>query len=248
MLNEWTKPSSIRQLEIDEIQIWRLALSEAAKSLNECRHLLNAEELARADRRLPGKVRNEFLCARACLRVLLARNLGIAAPDIPLEVNVFGKPYVVSNSAVEFNVSHSDETILIAMSGQGLVGIDVEHVRHSVDTAELASLVFSAREMERFHRLETAEERTAFFYRTWTCKEAVIKADGRGLSIPLTEFEIPLDSSEQIVLEAGSKSYFLNDIALGRDVFAAVAGESHNCRITLQDFPVTAFKDIPVKD
>jgi 4'-phosphopantetheinyl transferase len=242
MPDEWTSPASIRHLEPDEIQIWRLPLADAAGVLTEYRHILSIEEQARAERRLPGRVREEFVYGRACLRILLAENLGVQAASVQVLADEYGKPRLAGASNLTFNLSHSYGMLLVAMSWQGSVGVDVEHINPATEIMELAPSVFSSSEMDRLRSLSIEDMKRSSFYRTWTRKEAIIKADGRGLSIPLTGFDVPDVPAFKAAIRLMGKSYYLSDIAAGNDVVAAVAGESHNCRITLQDFPVSALK------
>ena len=248
MLDEWTSPAVVRQLETNEIQVWRLILTDAAGVRAECRHILSIDEQAQADRRLPGRVRDEFVYGRACLRILLSENLGTSASYVPIVSTEYGKPHVSGESALEFNVSHSHGIVLISLSRQGSVGMDVERMNPLMEVMELAPMVFSSGAMNRLSSLSTEAEKQYFFYRTWTRKEAVVKADGRGLSLPLTGFDLPDGPISNQPVRMSGKLYCLNDIGVGEGYLSALATESHNCRISMHDFPVSVFANVPVKE
>ncbi|WP_428231972.1 4'-phosphopantetheinyl transferase family protein [Flavobacterium sp.] len=93
----------------------------------------------------------------------------------------YGKPYM-SESNFNFNISHSGNTVVCVFSKQE-IGIDIEEI-NEIDYS-LFDNVFSSRELA-----EINNEGLDKFYELWTKKESVIKAIGKGMSIPLTEIEI----------------------------------------------------------
>jgi hypothetical protein len=82
-----------------------------------------------------------------------------------------------------FNVAHSQGLVLIALSQAGPVGVDLEYVDPSVDAIELAETSFAGDEAALVGRAATRAERLDLFYSLWTSKEAIAKADGRGLQL-----------------------------------------------------------------
>ena len=241
-------PSAVCRLEPNEIQIWRLTLTDAADAPEVCRKILSREEQARADRRLPGRVRNEFVYGRACLRILLSRNLGTSASSVSIASNQHGKPHLSEDPVLAFNVSHTHGVVLIALSRQGSIGIDVEYMNPLTEVMELAPMVFSSNGMDCLRSVNTEAGRRYLFYQTWARKEAIVKADGRGLSLPLTSFDLPDEPASNMPVQADGKLYYLNDIGAGEEYRSAVAAESHNCRISMLNFPLSVFGSIPVKD
>ncbi|MEM0578407.1 4'-phosphopantetheinyl transferase family protein [Flavobacterium polysaccharolyticum] len=93
----------------------------------------------------------------------------------------YGKPYVV-DSNLNFNISHSGNTVVCVFSKQD-IGIDIEEI-NEIDYS-LFENVFSSSEFA-----EINEKGLDKFYEFWTKKESVIKAIGKGMSIPLAEIEI----------------------------------------------------------
>jgi 4'-phosphopantetheinyl transferase len=84
-----------------------------------------------------------------------------------------------SEPSLQFNVSHSGDVVLLGFALRNL-GVDVERRQDGVDFAGLAKTSFSQMEQDTILAL-TPEKRASLFYEYWTCKEACIKADGRGL-------------------------------------------------------------------
>ncbi len=81
---------------------------------------------------------------------------------------------------LEFNLSHSRDWILIAVARGRVVGVDVERLAHEAELFSMAAQVFARHEVEAFEKLPPGERMEAFF-RTWTRKEAILKATGEGL-------------------------------------------------------------------
>lgn len=157
------------------------------------RGLLSAAEKKRADRlRVPSR-RREFTLAHAILRVSLGAACGVEPGAIVLTVGDHGKPRLAEPSTeLGFNISHSRGAVAIALVRGREVGIDIEKVRADVKAEELSARFFSPREHGLLSRLSGTEMLTAFFD-CWTRKEAVLKAIGAGLSLPLASFDVSLD-------------------------------------------------------
>lgn len=239
MLDEWTSAPVVRPLDPNEIQIWRLPLEDAQGAFEGCRRILSRDERNQADRKLPGRVRNEFIYGRACLRILLSLNLGTAASSVLIASSQYGKPYLCEDPALNFNVSHSHGMVLIALSKQGGVGIDLECRNERTQVMKLAPRVLSPTEIDRLISLNT-DAGSRYFHQVWTRREAIVKADGRGLSLPLTSFDLPDEPSYNMPVRVEDKLYYLNDIVAGEGYMSAIAMESSNCHIGMYDFPLPA--------
>jgi len=107
-----------------------------------------------------------------------------------IQYNAFNRPYINARE-LDFNISHAGQYVICALSKQHRVGVDIEQV-HPVDLQDFATC-FTGPELDRLSR---SPEFLFDFFNIWTIKEAVIKADGRGLQIPLQQFE----AGEQIKL------------------------------------------------
>jgi 4'-phosphopantetheinyl transferase len=156
--------------------------------------LLDAEEKDRAARFVRAADSRRFIRAHAALRVFLARSLGLDPRDVRYETTEHGKPRLAAGlaaSGLEFNLSHSHEIAVVAATRAGVLGVDVERERELPDAMDIAQKYFSPDERRDLSRLPSAERQGAFF-RCWTRKEAVVKADGQGLGLPLDSFDVDL--------------------------------------------------------
>ncbi len=216
------------------VDIHAVPLSERGRA--DDRALLSADERERAGRFRFGRDRDRFVSGRAALRRLLGDRLGVAPADIEIAYGAAGKPYV-AGASVQFNVSHSDDVALIAIAdGVRALGVDVEVPRPGFGGVDIARQFFAPGEVARL-LAQPAEERDDAFLRCWTRKEALLKAHGGGLSLPLHDFEVSLEpSGPAAILEPGPAlrggSWQLYDVS------AAVPG-SHAAVAVDSTSPVT---------
>jgi 4'-phosphopantetheinyl transferase len=116
-------------------------------------------------------------------KILLIESLRICGypPSVihHLSYNPFGKPWI--SESIDFNISHSGDYVVCAVTNKGKVGIDIERIR-AIELADFKRYM-SPEEWKHIKYADLPYER---FYEYWTMKECVMKAEGKGLSIPLT--------------------------------------------------------------
>ena len=134
------------------------------------------------------------LCGEMLLRVYARDCWHLPAGGLTRTVNAYGKPALAGYSASHYNLSHAGRWVA-AVFDREPVGIDVEAVL-PIDMA-VAKHYFSASEAE-WLRQQPDERRLTQFYRQWTLKESYIKAEGKGLSLPLNSFAFQLDPGSGI--------------------------------------------------
>jgi 4'-phosphopantetheinyl transferase len=148
--------------------------------------LLSPDETARAARFHFPVDRRRYVVARAALRLLLALHLDRPAQAIQFTYGLHGKPVLsgTEGGRPHFNLTHSGDLAVMAVTSLGPVGVDVEVCRPVSDFRELAARFFAAEERAL---LESLDDRVALeaFFLCWTRKEAVLKALGTGLSTDL---------------------------------------------------------------
>ena len=173
-------------LQSNRIDIWQYPLHiEYPKAQT----LLNKEELDRAQRYHFDKHRRRFTIARAVQRLVLARYTAIPAQDLIFDQNQYGKPCLANMPELQFNLSHSGETALLAIGKDYAMGIDLEYFA-ARPFEGIGSHMFSPSEN---HALKNAPDmlKPLVFFHIWAQKEALIKAVGMGLSYPTREFDVP---------------------------------------------------------
>lgn len=158
--------------------------------------LLTPDEQARAERFKFDEPRIRLVRARAALRMLLGHWLQRDPARLQFQYGEYGKPALADcPHAPAFNISHSHDWGLIAITSDGDLGVDVERMDPRTTWQGLARRFYSAREVSTLETLAT-ERQLAGFYRIWTSKEAFIKAIGRGLSFPLASFSVEGDPAQ----------------------------------------------------
>jgi 4'-phosphopantetheinyl transferase len=174
----------------DEVHLWVARPSEAREQY--LRAFLAEGEKRRADRFHFAAERRRFTVTRALLRIILGQYLHEAPEGLCFEYNEFGKPSVGPSQnprGISFNVAHSGDRSLLAFGVAPYLGVDVEDVRVERNVADLARAVFSPSQYRSFLLLPDALRKRAFL-QAWTRKEAVVKALGGGLSLPLDGVEV----------------------------------------------------------
>ncbi len=167
----------------------------AAQSDNDARYLtcLSDEEIAKINAIKKAAQRSRLIETRAFLRQHLAHYTGQPAPAIRIERSEHGKPYLTDFPRIQFNLSHSGDSLLLAIckhSPPGLMlGVDIEVIRPRVNLPGVVSKCFSIPEQAAWQQLPRHQQLAAFF-QSWTAKEAFAKAIGRGLAIGLHHVEI----------------------------------------------------------
>ena len=156
--------------------------------------------------------------AHACLfgRLLLKEMLSSFSIDLDLSkirYSNYQKPYF-ENSDFNFNISHSGKYVVCAGTNQSKLGIDIEEIK-AINIQEFK---------EQFHTEEWGQiinaDNLAGFYKFWTMKEAVIKADGKGLNIPLNNLNLSNNSNRVQIDQA---VWSLQEIYLDDDYICHMA-------------------------
>ncbi|MEM9258782.1 MAG: 4'-phosphopantetheinyl transferase superfamily protein [Bacteroidota bacterium] len=109
----------------------------------------------------------------------------------------FGKPFLQQATELHFNLSHTDGYALMAFSQGETIGVDVEPINERIEIETLVHRFFSPVEISTIIAMQPAD-RPAAFFRLWTRKEALIKAQGAGLSLPLAQFGISVKEEEEV--------------------------------------------------
>lgn len=174
-------------IDRDEVHIWQV--SNDLWSESESFHLLTNEEKTRASKFRFIKDRKNFIIGRAVLKTLASSYLNRAIEKIHVVFGEQGKPGLKNETALKFNLSHSKNQLLLAFTKDSEIGVDIEFNQTQIEIEKIAKQFFAPAEIDELKELDHSLQLPAF-YRCWTRKEAVIKALGGGLSIPLDRFVV----------------------------------------------------------
>ncbi|MEM7143730.1 MAG: 4'-phosphopantetheinyl transferase superfamily protein [Verrucomicrobiota bacterium] len=167
------------------MDLWLVYLGPDEEARVLCHEELDARERERAARYVVEPPRHQYVLTQGALRMILRGYLGTEDYGrMTYGRGEKGKPFVLvggERSDLEFNVSHSGDYALLGFSRSGEVGVDVEGHRKMRDALDVGKRVYSEAELSYLRSLGEEERKRAFF-RLWTCKEAVLKAEGLGLA------------------------------------------------------------------
>lgn len=224
--------------------MWRVDVEAVNDHARCARKILTASERQRADAFQLNEARGRFVAARAALRVLLGRYLELAPSEIGFAIGTNGKPYLAdghSADGLQFNVAHSGNIALIAVTRGHEIGVDVERVRSVSNLEPIARRYFHPAEIATILSAPPAQ-REAAFMRCWTGKEAVLKAIGTGIGDSLASFHVPVDSNMEMFvnpfLRAQNRTVrcWLSRLDIGGDYAAAVAVVGGKARLRCMSF------------
>ena len=204
--------------------------------------LLSADERQRAARFHFAGDRDRFVVARGRLRLVLAC-AGAGAPDrIRFAYGRHGKPSLALQPELQFNLSHTVDVAVVAVTENAAVGVDIEGLQRGRRLAQAAHHFFSA--AERTALLQLADDiRAEAALRCWCRKEAFLKARGEGLARPLDSFDVAVadlarrrDGSLLLATRPDSREsahWDVRDIDVGAGYAAAVAVRGRIGRVDL---------------
>lgn len=187
------------QLDNGETHVWRVSLGghSADYERPDLHGFLSPEERERVRRFYSPKHGMRYAIAHAALRRVLGEYLARNPLELQFENGEHGKPELIdpstrSRHALHFNLSHSGDLALIAVSHEGAVGVDVEQWRERIQPLEIAERFFSAHEQQSLFALprDNPEHIQRGFFSTWSRKEAYLKATGHGISRGLHHFDV----------------------------------------------------------
>jgi 4'-phosphopantetheinyl transferase len=195
-------PDPPSKLSFNAVDVWRAGLDPPEPALSQLRSNLASDELARADRFVFERDRRRYTAAHGILRAILGRYLGTDPAALVFQTEAAGKPKLAParhGRSLQFNLSHSRDLALVAVTAGCDIGVDLEWVTDTVEVEQVASVVFSPAEIAVLGRLTLPQKREAFFT-GWTRKEAIVKALGAGLGYPVQELTVSMAPDEPVRL------------------------------------------------
>ena len=179
----------------DEVHVWTASLDPEPRALRRLEQTLSDDEHLRAERFRFERHRRRYIAGRALLRTLLGGYLQRRPGEIEFGYGPYGKPYLLGDDAVSFNLAHSGDRALYALGRNLEIGVDVELMRREPARHSVPEHFFAHAEVAKLRALPD-ELQTAAFLRCWTRKEAYMKARGEGMALPLHDFEVTLTVEE----------------------------------------------------
>lgn len=170
-------------LQKGELHVWCQRLDDWLTD----ERCLSVEELNRAGRFRFDHHRRRFMASHSCVRQVLSSYLGREPADLQFATTDRGKPEL-RDGLLQFNYSHTDEVLMIAIALDCPVGMDVEATKETVDLLPIARRFFATGEYEAL-AATGGRSQVDGFYRLWTLKEAYVKGTGEGLQAITQKFD-----------------------------------------------------------
>lgn len=217
-MNPMVREPVIQRLSPWDTHIWHISFQQLQPVIDMSKgfeHLLGEVELARADSIKVTRNRAIYILAKMLVRRVLSYYCAIPAANLQFAENPFGKPFLVdahgNACGPQFNLSHCSNCIVLAISSEAAVGIDVECYQPALkrDIAGIADRFFTPHEQAFIASFDTSlqtedpfgtiqKSQIESFLRLWTLKEAWVKCAGQGLSMSLNNIEFRLGASQTV--------------------------------------------------
>ncbi len=178
--------NKIITLQRGEIHLWYTSIKSHQRDLNRYQQLLSPPERKRVEKLRFKKSRRRSIVCRGILREILSRYTGKPPRKLEIGLSETGKPFL-PHASVQFNLSHSEDHMICAVTNGNPIGIDLQAVFeiHNMDT--IVNFFFSLQEKQHYEQLKK-DAATEFFFKTWVRKEAFMKATGLGFHLPSKHF------------------------------------------------------------
>ncbi|MFI9760749.1 4'-phosphopantetheinyl transferase family protein [Streptomyces sp. NPDC051963] len=185
------------------VDVWTVPLDGSSATVATMSRILSGREAERGARCRFETDRRRFIVAHGALRLILAGYLDVPPEELRLERGRHGKPRIAGSSDLRFNLSHSGELSVVAVTRHDEVGVDVDRLRPGLPVEPFVKRFFPASDARFVTAAAEPTERAERFLRLWTRKEAVVKAAGarltQGLSLTVfTDAGTVRDPSGQI--------------------------------------------------
>lgn len=235
----WLPPPDHLTLDADEVHVWCASLELEKTYICQLYQRLSEDERHRAEQFYFEKDQKHYIVARSLLRIILSRYLSLNAREIRFCYGINGKPALIAEQdgkRLRFNLSHSQGLAIYAVTQNRDIGVDIEYIHPNFLWKEIAERFFSSQENAMLRTLPANLQYRGFF-RCWTCKEAYVKATGKGLSIPLDQFDVSLAPGEPAALlrtqwdREEAARWSLQELIPTRGYVAALAVEGDGWRL-----------------
>lgn len=180
----WPSADAARIGDAD-VKVYTASLLASDDQIDRAAGVLSPAERSRFAGYSNGVVARRFAIGRAVLREVLGALQSISPAEVRIVEGEYGKPALargVAKAPLWFSVAHCDELLLVALSREGEVGVDVERSRAIDCWQRVADRTLAAHERaELLRAVERGEEPERVFLRHWCRMEAELKAIGCGI-------------------------------------------------------------------
>ncbi len=167
------------------VEIWHGDILSAETDGQDYYQFLNAADKEKAARFARPELENKYVKTRGILRSILASYLNEKPEQLLIKTSKYGKPFL-PETGLFFNLSHTGNKFVIAVTNVSEIGIDLEQPRQRINLSGLVDKCFSIEEKAYWQSLPV-DRQVTMFYHFWVRKEAFVKALGRGIALGLNQ-------------------------------------------------------------
>lgn len=229
--------------------VWLFDLSNLDRQISQREVHLSRGEAARC-RNMTARRRQEFIAGRGVLRTILSVYLNRPSSKIAFTIGQHGKPYLTDvNCNMHFNLAHSGQYTLCAVTQVGPIGVDIEIERTVSNNFSLARELFGDGAAKALATLPD-DARARALLQAWVRKEAVLKGEGLDVAKSQADFRVTwsLDESPRVIAWKGVQlcgaSWTLFDLELPAPLVGAVAVRGRVTELRLFRYPVELGLDV----
>lgn len=221
------------------IEVWYGDLDSMDPDYQENWKLLGVDEQCRAEKFTNAKQRNQYVVAQGMVRTLLSRYTKTEPQEIIFGKEDYGKPYLISDRSIDFNLSHSGSKLAIAVGHQCSLGVDIEIWKPRLHLSGLVKKCFADEEIMFWEALPE-EQKLQAFHDFWTKKESFVKAVGRGIAMGMNRCVISSKDPMRFLsipdVYGSPEDWKVIALNLGEGISGALSLPNRSCKIRIRDF------------
>lgn len=240
---QWIPTGKVISIVPQALHIWRLSLQARGEIDPSLWDLLSRDEQQRAQRFVRSQDQGKYVQVRGTLRCLLGQYLQTSGKVLYFDYGNYGKPQLIASCNplnLQFNVSHSHELAVIAITQTTAVGVDIEQVNPQAKYINISQRFFSAAEHEILLQ-QPVERQCRTFFQLWTRKEACVKAMGGSIAHALNQINVAQGLNQasttiNVMEQSQSHQLFLHNLFPDPNFAGAVATQKPWQRLHLWEY------------
>ncbi|WP_113925698.1 4'-phosphopantetheinyl transferase family protein [Cognataquiflexum aquatile] len=200
---------------LDELHIIRIGIANNFEKIQRHTGLLTGEELKKSERFVREQDKYSFLVSSVMKKILCGHYLGREPKSVEFEVNEFNKPKIRNQENIHFNTSHSGDWLVFIFSNNPC-GIDIEGINPDFDYKSILEMSFHPDEIDF---IQKSNQPVNQFFKIWTIKESILKAEGTGLMDNLNELNTLQDFTK---LPSNTDTWYTKSLLIEEDYWCSL--------------------------
>jgi 4'-phosphopantetheinyl transferase len=214
---------------LDEIHVIRFRISKNVDWILSNKYLLSQKESEKLSRIVRKQDKDSFLASAVMKKILCSSYLGCEPHSVEFELNEFHKPKIKNQENIHFNTSHSGDWLVFIFSNNPC-GIDIEKINPDFDYPTILEMSFHPNEIDF---IQKSNQPVNQFFKIWTIKESILKAEGTGLMDNLNELNTLKDFSK---LPAENEVWQTQSFLIGGDYWCSICFANLSSKIKLYEY------------